>query len=85
MGISSYSNNNKQAERRSENTLLAFFGQKDLTIYFTANIITYLVITLLYVYLNPRARRALNSVGVVLFGGVMVVVALKVIEIMSSR
>jgi len=67
------------------NILLAFFGQNDLGVYLTINIIAYLVITVLYVYLNPRARRALNSVGVVLFGGVMVVVALKVMEIMSSR
>jgi len=67
------------------NTLLAFVGQKDLTIYFTANIVTYLVITLLYVYLNPRARRALNTVSAVLFAGFMVIVALKVIEILSGR
>lgn len=67
------------------NTLLAFFGQNDLTIYFTVNIIAYLVITMLYVYLNPRARRALNTVGVVLFGGFMVTVVTKVIEILSGR
>ena len=67
------------------NTLLAFFGQNDLGIYFTINIIAYLVITLLYVYLNPRARRALNTVGVVLFGGFMVIVVTKVIEILSGR
>ena len=67
------------------NTLLAFFGQNDLTIYFTINIIAYLVITLLYVYLNPRARRALNTVVVVLFGGFMVIVVTKVIEILSGR
>jgi len=67
------------------NTLLAFFGQNDLGIYFTINIIAYLVITLLYVYLNPRARRALNTVGVVLFGGFMVIVVTKGIEILSGR
>lgn len=67
------------------NTLLAFFGQNDLTIYFTINIIAYLVITLLYVYLNPRARRALNTVVVVLFGGFMVIVVTKGIEILSGR
>jgi len=67
------------------NTLLAFFGQNDLGIYFTINIIAYLVITLLYVYLNPRARRALNTVGVVLFGGFMVIVVTKVIETLSGR
>ncbi|MBA7709555.1 hypothetical protein ES703_118476 [subsurface metagenome] len=67
------------------NTLLAFFGQNDLTIYFTINIIAYLVITLLYVYLNPRARRALNTVVVVLVGGFMVIVVTKGIEILSGR
>jgi len=67
------------------NTLLAFFGQNDLEIYFIINIIAYLVITLLYVYVNPRARKTLNSIGVVLFAGFMVIVALKVMEILSGR
>jgi len=66
------------------NTLLAFFGQNDLEMYFTINIIAYLVITLLYVYLNPRARRALNSVGAVLFASFMVIVVLKVMGILSG-
>jgi len=67
------------------NTLLAFFGQNDLEVYFVINIIAYLVITLLYVYLNPRARRALSSVSAVLFTGFMVIVALKAMEILSGR
>ena len=66
------------------NTLLAFFSQNNLEIYFTINIIAYLIITLLYVYLNPRARRALNTIGVVLFGGFMVIIVLKVIGILSG-
>jgi uncharacterized membrane protein YhhN len=64
---------------------LAFFGQNDLTLYFTLNIIAFLVITLLYVYLNPRARRALNTIGVVFFAGFMVVVVLKITEILSGK
>lgn len=67
------------------NTLLAFFGQNDLGIYFTINIIAYLVITLLYVHFNPRARRALNTTGIVLFGGFMVIVVTKVIDVLSGR
>ena len=67
------------------NTLLAFWSQNDLEIYFIINIIAYLVITLLYVYLNPRARRALNTIGLVLFSGFMVIVTLKTIEILSGR
>lgn len=65
--------------------ILAFWGQNDLEVYFTVNIIVYLIITLLYVYLNPKARRALNTIGVVLFGGFMVIVALKVMEIITGR
>ncbi len=67
------------------NTLLAFFNQNDLELYFVINIIAYLLVTLLYVYLNPRARRALNTVGAVLFAGFMVMVVLKTMEILSGR
>ena len=67
------------------NTLLALLGQDDLAIYFIINIIAYLVITLLYAYLNPRARRALSSISVVLFAGFMVIVVLKVVEVWTGR
>jgi len=67
------------------NALLAFSGQNDLEIYFVINIIAYLVITLLYVYFNPRARRALSSISAVLFAGFMLIVVLKTIEILSGR
>ena len=63
------------------NTLLAFLGRNDLEIYLTINVVAYLVITLLYVYLNPRARRALNPVGAVLFAGFTVMVLVKVLGI----
>ncbi len=66
------------------NTLLAFLGQDDLGVYFTINIIAYLVITLLYVYLNPRAKRVLNTIGLVLFAGFIVIVVLNVMEIISD-
>ena len=67
------------------NALLAFFGQNDLVVYFVINVLAYLAITLLYAYLNPRARRVLNTIGIVFFGGFMVTVAIKVVEILSSR
>jgi len=63
------------------NTLLAFLGRNDLEIYLTINIIAYLVITLLYVALNPRVRRALNPVGAVLFAGFIVMVVVEVLGI----
>ena len=67
------------------NALLAFFGQDNIEIYFAINILVYLIITLLYVYLNPRAKKALSSIGIVLFAGFMVIVSIKVIEILSGR
>ena len=67
------------------NTLLAFLGQEDIKTYFVINIIAYLVITELYVYLNPRARRAVNAVGAGLFAGFTVIIAFVVMEILSGR
>jgi uncharacterized membrane protein YhhN len=67
------------------NTLLAFAGQNNLEIYFTVNIIAFLAITLLYVYLNPRARKALNTIGVVLFAGFMIIVVFNVVKMLSGR
>jgi uncharacterized membrane protein YhhN len=67
------------------NTSLAFVGQNDLEIYFAVNIITYLVITLLYVYLTPRARRALNTTSAVLIAGFMVIVVLEIMAILSGK
>ena len=67
------------------NTLLAFLGQDDLTFYFMLNLIAYLVITLLYAHLNPKARRALSTVGAVAFASFMVIISFKVIEILSGR
>lgn len=69
----------------SINILLAFLGQNSLGIYFIINVITYLAITLLYTYLNPRARKALNTIGVILFAGFIVIVSLKVVEIVTGR
>jgi len=66
------------------NTILAVIGQDDLTVYFTLNVIVFLVITLLHVYLNPRARRSLSAIAVVFFVGFMVIVLLKVIDVLSS-
>lgn len=67
------------------NTLLALWGQNDLVVYFVVDVIIYLAITLLYVYLNPRARRALNTIGLVLFGGFALVIAIKVLDLLSGK
>ncbi len=65
------------------NYMLAYVGQKDIQVYFILDLIAYLVITLLYVYLNPRARGALTTVSVVFFAGFGVIVALKIVDILK--
>jgi 1,4-dihydroxy-2-naphthoate octaprenyltransferase len=65
------------------NTGLAFLGQKDISVYFILDGLAFLVITLLYTYLNPRARGGLNAVSSVVFAGFLVVVVIKVIEILK--
>ena len=65
------------------NTVMAFMGQKDISVYFIVDAIAFLIITLLYTYLNPRAKGGLNAVSGVVFAGFLVIVALKVIEILK--
>ena len=65
------------------NTGLAFLGQKDISVYFILDALAFLVITLLYTYLNPRARGGLTAVSGVVFAGFLVIVVLKVIEILK--
>jgi hypothetical protein len=62
--------------------LLASLRQGDIAIYFIGDAVAFLVITLLYTYLNPRARGALNSLSAVIFIGFLAIATLKVIEIL---
>jgi len=64
--------------------VLAALDQDDLAVYFTLNVTAYLVITLLYAYLNPRTRRSLKALGMTFFAGFLVVVALKVADILQG-
>ncbi len=40
------------------------------------------MVTEIYVHLNAKARRGLNSVGVLLFAGFMIIVVQKIIAIL---
>ena len=64
---------------------LAAYHVNSLEGYFTGYTIALLVLTMLYATFSPRARRALTLVGLVAFSGFMVVVALKMVEILSGR
>jgi len=61
---------------------LAFLGQDDLSVFFIVQALAFLIITLLYTYLNPRARTGLNSLSMIVFAGFLVIVSLKVVEIL---
>jgi len=63
--------------------ILIATGQNSLDIYYTIYIIEALVVTELYVYFNAKARRGLNLVSAVLFGGFLFVVSLGVIKILA--
>jgi uncharacterized Tic20 family protein len=58
-------------------------GQNALDVYYTIYIIVALVVTELYVYFNAKARRGLNLVSAILFGGFLVIVSLEVIKILT--
>jgi hypothetical protein len=62
---------------------LVGLGQNALDVYYTIYIIEALVVTELYVYFNAKARRGLNLVSAILFGGFLVIVSLRVIEILA--
>jgi len=63
--------------------ILVATGQNSLDIYFIAYLIEALIVTELYVYFNAKARRGLNFVSAILFGGFLFIVALQVIEILA--
>lgn len=65
------------------NVTLAFLNQKDLTAYYTANVIAYLIITTMFIYFSPKARKTLSTVSLVFFGGFIIIVILKVIEVIQ--
>jgi uncharacterized Tic20 family protein len=58
-------------------------GQNALDVYYTIYIIIALVVTELYVYFNAKARRGLNLVSAILFGGFLVIVSLEIVKILT--
>ena len=64
---------------------LAFVKQNDIAVYYTANVIAYLTITVLFVFFSPKIRRMLSVVSAVYLAGFMIVVALKMLRIMYLK
>ena len=62
--------------------ILSAVGENRLDLYFSIYVIESLILTELYLYLNPKARRGLSRVNYILFAGFLFIVALKVVEIL---
>ena len=63
--------------------ILIATGQNSLEIYYTSYVIDALTVTELHVYFNQKARRGLNLVSAVLFGGFAVILVLQVFKILA--
>jgi hypothetical protein len=63
--------------------ILIATGQNSLGIYYTSYVIEALIVTELYVYFNNKARRGLNLVSAMLFGGFAIVLCLQVLRILA--
>ena len=66
----------------STTILLAFYNQHQIDLYFSLYLIELLAVTLIFAHLLPRARGFLGIIGVLLFGGFLAIVAMKVLEIL---
>ena len=62
--------------------ILVAIGQKSLDVYYSLYVIEALIVTQLYVYFNVKARRGLNVVSTMLFGGFLVVAVSKILGIL---
>ena len=63
--------------------ILIATGQNSLDIYYSIYVIEALIVTEFYVYFNNKARRGLNLVSTMLFGGFVIAVCLQVLKIMA--
>ncbi len=63
--------------------ILVAMGQNALDVYYSIYIIEALVVTELYVYFNAKARRGLNLVSAILFGGFLFIVSVQVSRILA--
>jgi len=63
--------------------IFAALGQNSLDNYYLAYIVEALIVTEIYVHFNAKARRGLNLVTTILFGGFLVVFSLQVIKILG--
>jgi hypothetical protein len=61
--------------------LLIIAGQASLDLYFSIYVIEALIVTELYIYFSRKSRRALNIIGITLFGSSAIVLCLQVLKV----
>ena len=66
------------------NTLLAFFGQDDLSTYLILNTICFLVLTLIFMPSNPRVKKAFNILSLFFFTVFLVIAVIEFTTIISG-
>ena len=64
----------------STTVILIAAGQTSLDVFYSLYVVEALIVTELFVYFNKKSRRALNIVGVMLFGGFGIVLCLQVLK-----
>ena len=63
--------------------VLIAIGQTSLSTYYIVYILEALVITELYIHFNAKARRGLNAVGAILFGGFLFVICVELVHMLA--
>lgn len=62
------------------NLLMAFWGEKNISIYFLVNAIVYLIVTQLYSGINDNVRWTLNWINAAIFVVFLVILGINVSE-----
>ncbi len=65
------------------NTSLAFFGQEDLSIYLIINIISFLVLTMIFTPSNPEVKKKFNTLSMLFFTGFLGIVIIEFLNIIN--
>ena len=64
--------------------LLALYDQQQIELYYSLYLIELLAVTLIFEHLLPRARRSLAILEVLLIGGFLAIVAMKVLQVLTD-
>ena len=67
------------------NTLLAFFGQEELSTYLIINIICFLVLTFIFTPTNPKARMTFNTLSVIFFISFLLIVFMELPDSFTGK